>query len=157
MLVRPDVADRVGGGIRVAVGMTIETGDSRMRLQAAAVLGGIELLLGKGGDQQSQSIELLGIQDVLVERAVVVEGHQSTPRDVSQVGTRGQVDRGGEFREEVIGQVEIEVEARQVSSGLPSRLCDEEPREHHPPRLVVGVRQWQEGGWPELAGLDLLR
>jgi len=45
MLVGPNVADRVGGGVRMAVGVTVEAGNALMGLQAAAVFGGVEPLL----------------------------------------------------------------------------------------------------------------
>src|SRR5207245_1172968 len=64
MFVGPNVADRVGGGVRMAVGMTVQAGNALMGLQAAAVFSRVELLLGKRRDQQPQSFELLGIEDV---------------------------------------------------------------------------------------------
>ena len=63
MLVGPDVADRVGGGIRVAVGVTVEAGDALAGLQAAAIIGGVELLLREGRDQQTQAFELFGVEE----------------------------------------------------------------------------------------------
>ena len=55
-LVRSDVTHGVRGGIRVAVGVTVETGDTLMRLQAAAVLRQVELLLRERADEQPQSL-----------------------------------------------------------------------------------------------------
>ena len=45
MLVGPNVADRVGGGVRMAVGVAVEAGHALVGLEAAAVFGGVELLL----------------------------------------------------------------------------------------------------------------
>src|SRR5688572_32837271 len=58
VLVRTNIADGMRGGIGMSVGMAIETTYSEMSLQAAAVFSGVELLLGKRGDQQAQSFEL---------------------------------------------------------------------------------------------------
>ena len=61
----PDVADRVRGGVGVAVGVAVEAGHALVGLEAAAVVGGVELLLRERRDQQPQPFELLGIEDVL--------------------------------------------------------------------------------------------
>ena len=44
-LLRPDVADEMGGAVCVTIDVTIETCDAAMRFCAATVLGRVELLL----------------------------------------------------------------------------------------------------------------
>ena len=83
MLVGPNVADRVGGGVRMAVGVTVEAGNALMGLQAAAVFGGVELLLGKRRDQQPQSFELLGIEDVFEQFVEVARASPVCPCETS--------------------------------------------------------------------------
>ena len=76
MLVGADVADGVRGGVRVAVGVAVEAGHALVGLQAAAVFGGVELLLGKRRDQQPQAFELLGIEDVFEQLVEVAQRHE---------------------------------------------------------------------------------
>src|ERR1035437_1467120 len=100
MLIGPNIADRVGGGVRMAVGVTVEAGHALRGLQAAAVFDGVELLLGKRRDQQPQSFELLGIEDVLEQFVEVAERHQFPLRDVTQIRPRRQIDRRRELGQE---------------------------------------------------------
>ena len=88
-LLRPDVANKVGGGVGVPVGMTIETGDAAARPRGTPVFGLIELLLRKGSQQQPQSLHLLGVEDTVEHFVVVVDRNQPSPRDVTKVGPRG--------------------------------------------------------------------
>ena len=78
----------------------------------AAVFGLVELLLGERRDQQPQALELLGVQNAVEELVEVVDGHQLALGDIAQVGPRGQKDGRRELGQEVVGQVEVEVEAR---------------------------------------------
>src|SRR5450432_1865091 len=98
----------------MAVGVTVEAGDALVGLQAAAILGRVELLLGKRRDQQAQSFELLGIEDVLEQLVEVGERHQLALRYIAQVRPRSQVDRRRELGQEMIRQVEVEIETSQV-------------------------------------------
>jgi len=76
VLVRADVADRVRGGVRMAVGVAVKTGHALVGLEAAAIVGGVELRLGKRREQQPQAFELLGIQNVFEELLDVGQCHQ---------------------------------------------------------------------------------
>ncbi len=157
MLIGPNIADRVGGGVRMAVGVTVEAGHALRGLQAAAVFDGVELLLGKRRDQQPQSFELLGIEDVLEQLVEVAERHQFPLRDVAQIRPCCQIDRRRELGQKMIRQVEVEVEASQIPIGLLLRFLDEEFGEDHAARFVVGMRQRKKTGGPELLFLDFLR
>ena len=157
VLVGTDVADGVRGRVRVAVGVAVEAGDALRRRQGAPVVGGIELRLGKRRHQQPQAFELLGIQDVLEQLVEVGQRDQLALRDVAQVRPRGQVDRRGKLRQQVLRQVEVEVEARQVALGLLLGFVDELLREYHAARFVMRMRQREESRRPQVLLLDLLR
>ena len=57
----------------------------------------------------------------------------------------------------MVGQVEVEVETRQVAFGLLLRLVDERLREDHPARFVMRMRQRQEARRPGVLVPDLVR
>ena len=128
-----------------------------LRLEAAAVVGRVELLLRERRHQQPQSFELLGIEDVLEQLVEVVERHELALRDVAQIGPRREVDRRRELGQQVLRQIEVEIEARQVAVGLLLRLVDQRLGEDHAARFVMRVRQRVEAGRPEIALLDLVR
>ena len=71
-LLRADVADQVRGAVGVAVDVAVETGHARARLQRAAVVGGVELLLRERRQQQPQPFQLLRVQDAVEQLEVVV-------------------------------------------------------------------------------------
>jgi hypothetical protein len=129
VLVRSNVSDGVSRCVRMAVGMTIETGDAEGRFQAPPFIRGVELLLRKRCDQQAQPFELLRIENVLEESVEVVRGHQLSARDVAQVRSRRQIDRCREFGEEMLRQVVVEIEARQIACRLLLRFIDQRLRE----------------------------
>ena len=87
----------------------------RLGRSRAAVVGLVELLLRERRHQQAQPLELLGVQDAVEQLEEVVDRDELALRDVAEVGPRGQEDRRRELRQEVVGQVEVEVEARQVA------------------------------------------
>ena len=157
VLVGPDVADRVGGGVGVAVGMAVETRDTEVRLEAAAVGGGVELRLRKRRDQQPQTFQLFGVEHVFEQLVVIAQRHQLAPGHVAQVGPGGQVHRRGKGRQQMLGQVEVQIEPRQIACGLAFGLVDERLREDHPAVFVVRVRQGIKPRRPESVALDLLR
>ena len=124
----------------------------RCGFEAAAVVGGVELLLRERRDQQPQPFELLGIEDVLEQLVEVVERHQLALGHVAQVGPRGQVDRRRELGQQMLRQVEVEIEARQVAAGLLLGLVDERAcGKTMPPASWCGMRQREEAGRPEVA------
>ena len=155
VLVRADVAGGVGGRTRMAVGVAVETGYAQVGLHAAAIFGGVELRLGKRRHEQPQAFELLGIQDVLEQLIEVVQRHQLAARHIAQVQPRGQVDRRRELRQEVLRQVEIQVEAREVAISLAPGFVDQRLREDHAAGFVMRVRQGKKARRPEVLGLDV--
>src|SRR4030095_16906361 len=62
-----DVTDGVRRGVRVAGGMAGKTSHALVGLKAAAIIGGVELCLGKRRHEQSQTFDLLRIQIVFEE------------------------------------------------------------------------------------------
>jgi len=125
----------------MAVGMAVEAGDAAARLLRAAILGLVELLLRKRRQQQAQTLDLLGIEDAVEQLVVIVDGDQLALRDVTQVGPRGQEHRWGEFGQEMVGNVELEVEAGEIASLLLLDFLDLELREHHAAFRMIGMGQ----------------
>ena len=140
----PHVAGEVGGAIGVAVGVAVEAGHPQRRLRRAAVIGQVELLLRKRDHQEPQPVELLRVEDAVEEPVVVLVGDQLALRHIAQIGPRRQEDGRGELRQEVVGQVELEVKAGQVALGLLQDLLDVELRKDHATFGVVGVREREE-------------
>ena len=148
MLLRANVADEMRGAVAVAVGMAVEARDAAMRALRAAVAGHVELLLRKGREQQPQAVELLGIEDAVEELHEIVDRDALAFRHVAEVGPRGQKDGRGKLREEMIGQIEVEIEAGQVALLLLLQLVDFKLGEKHAALGMVGVRQRKEAGRP---------
>ncbi len=150
---RPDVARQVGRRRRVAVDVAIEAGHALHadRLRRLAVGGGVELLLRELRHQQTQALQVLGVEDAGEDLLEVVHRHDFALRDVAQVGPRGQVDGRRELGQEVLGQVEIEVEAFQ-----PRQQLDLHLGEDHAPGLVLGVGQGQKALGEQSLVADLL-
>src|ERR1017187_1545664 len=61
-----------------------------------------------------------------------------------------------EFGEELVGDVEVEVEARQVAVLLLVHLIDFEFREDHSAFRMVRVREGKEAGREDVASFDLV-
>ena len=138
---RPDVAHQVGRRRGVAVDVAVEAGHALHAggLLRLAVGRGVELLLRELRDQQAHALQVLGVQDALEDLLEVLHRHHLPLRDVAQVRPRGQEDGRRELGQEVLGQVEIEVEALQAG-----QLLDLHLREDHAAHLVLGVGQGQE-------------
>ena len=104
VLVRADVADRVGRRIGVAVGVAVEARDALVRGERAAIVRGVELRLRERRQEQPQSFELLGIQDLAEQLVEVRERDELALRHVAEIGPRGQEDRRGKLGQQVIGR-----------------------------------------------------
>ncbi len=136
----PDVAHQVSGRRGMAVDVAIE---ARHPLHAGgllglAVMGGVELLLRKLRHQEPHPFQILGVEDALEYFLEILEGHHFSLRHVSQVRPGGQEHGRRELGREVLGQVEIEVEAFQALELLDLVLG----KEHASGRMVrVGQRQ----------------
>ena len=124
--------------------------------QRPAIVGQVELLLGERREQQAQTVELLGVEDVLEQLEEVVGGDQLSLRYVSQIGTGGQEDGRRKLRHHVIGQVEVQVEALEIPAGLALDLVDGRLGEDHAALVVVGMGQRQEALGEQILSLYVL-
>src|SRR4026207_897254 len=91
-LLRADISGQVGTGVRVAVRMTVETGDATAWTHGATVFRLVELLLRERRDEQPQALELLRIQNPIEQFIIVVEGHEFAMGHVTEVRTCRQVE-----------------------------------------------------------------
>src|SRR5690606_13327265 len=114
-LLRPDVADQMRGRIGEAVRMTVEAGHPEMRPLAAPVVRHVELLLRERRHEEPEALELLRIEDPVEELEEVLRGDELPLRDVAELGARRQVDRRRKLGQEVLGKVEVDVEAAEVA------------------------------------------
>src|SRR6267378_2012214 len=72
-LLRPNVADEMECPVCSTVRMTIKTGHTAARLFRTAVIGLIELLLRERGEQQSQPLDLFGIENAVKDLIEVID------------------------------------------------------------------------------------
>jgi hypothetical protein len=93
----------------------------------------------------------------LKELIEVVSGDEVAPRHVAQVGPGRQKDGGGEFGQEPVRQIEVEVEAGQVPRRLLLDLVDLEAGKKHAPFWMIRMRQRHESSREEPLLADLLR
>ena len=87
-------------------------------MHGAAILGGIELLLREGRQQQAQSFQLPGSKYAVEHLVVIGERDQLAVRDIAQIWARSEVNGGRKLGQEVVGQIEIYVKPGQVSPVL---------------------------------------
>src|ERR1039458_7360741 len=110
-LLRANVPDQMRGAVRVPIHVAIEAGDAAVRAFATAVLGLIELLLRERRYEQAQPLYLLRVHNSVEQFVVVVNRHHFALGDVAQIRSRGQIDGRRKLRHDVVGQIEIEIEA----------------------------------------------
>ena len=135
--------------LRAPIDMTIETGDAGARLQRSPVIGGVELLLRKRSQQKPQTLQLLRIQEAVEQLEVVLQRDHLPLRHVAEIGASRQEDGGRIFGKQVRREVEVQVEACQVTSLLLLDLINLVFGKHHAAFRVVGVRQGQEPLGPQ--------
>ena len=120
---RPDVADGVRGGVGVAVGVAVEAGDALVRpSRCGGRRSALNCCCGNGVTSSRRPSSCFGLRMSLNSSLEVVERDQLALRDVAEVGPRGQEDRRRELGQQVVGQVEVEVEARQVAARSASSI-----------------------------------
>ena len=141
MRLRTDISGKMRRAVGVAVRMTIEAGDAATRFLRTPILGLIELLLRERRQQQTQSFELFGIQNAVEELVIVLDGDQFALGNIAEVRTRGQVDRRRKFRQKMIRDVEIQIEAGEVTPFLLHDLVDFEFWKNHSAFGMVWMRQ----------------
>jgi hypothetical protein len=72
-------------------------------------------LLRKRRHQKAQALELLRIDDAVEQLIIILDGDELPLRDVTEVRTLIEIYRRREPGQKVIGNVEIDVEAREVA------------------------------------------
>src|SRR5258707_7385761 len=125
---------------RVAVYVTIEAGHTphTVGLLSLAIGCSIELLLRKLGHQQTQTIELLWIENAIEQLVKVIDRHDLAFRNIAEIGPSCQENRGRKFRQEPVGQIEVHVETLEPRERL--NLC---LRKDHAADRMVNMRQRQ--------------
>ena len=76
---------------------------------------GLNCCCGNGVTSSRSPSSCLGFRMSVEQLEEVVDRDQLALRHVAQVGPRRQEDRRRKLRQQVVGQVEVEVEARQVA------------------------------------------
>ncbi len=154
---RAHIGSQVKGCIGMEVGVAVQTGDSEALVGALAILGLIEFLLGKGGQQQTQSFQLDGSDEPDHERVIVLDGEQLSVGHIAELGMGRQKYGRRKFRREPVGKIEIDIEAAQVALLLAVDLLDLLIRKHLPPGCLLDVRQGHESGRQQSSAADLIR
>src|SRR4029434_1989569 len=108
-VLRPESAVQMAGGIRVAIRVTFKTDHPPTRPFRPAVFRLVELLLRERRHQESQSLQLLGIEDAVEQLEEILNGHQLALRDIAQVRPGGEKHRRRKLGQEVVREVKIEV------------------------------------------------
>ena len=96
---------------RMPVDVTVETSDAQAGAGTLAVVGRVEFFLRERREQEVQSVELNGRQDILEESIIVVDRDDLAARDIAELGPALEIDRRWKLGQEGFGQVEIDVKA----------------------------------------------
>src|SRR5690606_12352112 len=150
-----NIADEVSRRVRMAVRMTVEARDAEMRLLAAPIVRHVELLLRKRAHEQTQSFQLLRVQNAVEELEKVLRRDELPLRHVAELGSRGQENGRRELGQEMLGNVELDVEAVQIALLLREDLVDVVLGEDHAAFLVERMRQRLEPFGKEVSRGDL--
>jgi len=94
---------REGRASRCAEAVRRSAEDSTAWAGAGRKASFVELLLREWREQQPQAFQLFGIQDAVEQRVIVAGGDHLSLGDVSEVGSRGQVNCCGKFWKEGSG------------------------------------------------------
>jgi hypothetical protein len=100
----------------------VQAGHFKAGIDGLAIVRGVELLLRQRHEEEAQAIELDRGEDVLEQPVEVVDGDHLSTRDVTQLRAALREHHGRELGEELLGEIELHVEAL-------------EPRKHGRPGL----------------------
>src|SRR6185437_10585496 len=115
-----------------------------------AIIGWIELFLGKWGQEQSHPVHLHRRQNVLEQHVEVRQRHDLTARHISQFRPILKKNRRRKLRQKCFGQIKIHIKSLQARERRDYHL-----RKNKSARGVLGMRQ---GGIGKGIGrADLLR
>src|SRR5262245_56137535 len=124
---RTNIADQMRPSIRMPIHVTIKASDTTAWKLGAPVFCLIELLLWERRQKQPQAFELLWIQDPIEHFEMVGDCQELPMAHVAEVGPSGQKNGWRKFRHEMIREIEIEIEARQIPLFLPQDFINHEP------------------------------
>src|SRR5436190_5016556 len=153
---RPDIAHEMRGTVGVAVSMAIKAADSARGTLGAAIVGLIELLLHKRRNQEPHPFEILRIKDVVKDLEEIVDRDELAFRDITQVGSCGEENRGGKLGQEMIGEIKIEIKAGKIPLLLFFDFLDVKFREEHSAFRMIRMGERQETGGPRIFLTDLV-
>ncbi len=153
----PHISHKMGRPIAVAVCMTIKAAHPQARSCASPVEGGIELLLRKGGDQEPESFQLLGVQNSGKEFEIVIGRDELPLGYVAQIGPSSEIDRRRKLRKKTTGHNIVEVETSQIPAGLLFDFVDVVLGEEHATFGVIGMGEGEEAFRPETFFTDFRR
>ena len=86
VLLGTNVPHQMSGAVGVSVHVAVEAGDTQARSGGAPVFRAVELLLGERRYEQTQSFELLGIEEAVEKLMSVVACYDFALRDVARSG-----------------------------------------------------------------------
>jgi hypothetical protein len=141
----------------MAVRVTIEAGRAAARLFRSAVLGLVVLLLRERRHQKAQALDLLRWQNAVEQFVVIVDRNELALRDVAEIGALIEVHRRRKLGQEVIRDIVIDIEPREIAGFLAVDLVDRETRKHETTFLVLRVRQRKEAWREQISVANLLR
>src|SRR4051794_32695425 len=101
--------------IGVEIGMTIEAGDALALVGALAIFSLVELLLGKGCEQNAQTFHLHWRDQADHLRIKILDREEFAPRDIAKFGMGGEKDRRRELGSEMTGEIKVYIEAAKVA------------------------------------------
>src|SRR6478609_10391841 len=157
LLLGTNVAHEVRRAVGVAIDVTVEARNTEARPIRTSIVDVVELLLRERRQQQTQPVELLRIQQALEQLVVVVRRDQLTLRNIPKVWLRSEVDRRRKLGQELVGQIEVQVEARQIAPCLAQYFVDRKVREEHAALRLLRMRQREKPEREQVLSLDLLR
>ena len=94
--------------------------------------------------QQSQPLDLLGIQNTVKQIKKIRDSNQLPFRNIAEVGPGRQINRWRELGEKMLRKVELEVKTGEVPLLLLKQFLDLEIWKDHSAFRVIGVRQWEK-------------
>src|SRR5688500_3219168 len=97
---------------RVSIHVAIETRNTQHAIRAFGlpIISGVELLLWKLRDKQTQTFELFRIQDPIEQLVKVICRDQLSLGNVAEIFSRRQKQRRRKLGQEMVRQIEIHVE-----------------------------------------------
>jgi hypothetical protein len=122
-----------------------------------SILGLVELLLGKGGEEQPQTFHLNGRQDSMHDIVVILNGEKFALGYISQIGSRCKKDGRRKFGDEMVRDVEVHVKALKRTPFHPFYLLDLVLRKDLAAGFVLDVRKGQKTLREKIFFPDLIR